>query len=502
MLKEKRALPGRLLEADRKVEEWRQGVLKGLMPEAHLAAYQLTHTVSIRAAALAAQYMATDPSRYEMAARTQLLGLQFALACLPADRPVEPIQQGEAEEALTSTEIATAAEVVDLMYDYSLARDAFVSYTWGAYQLAPSVEGETAIRFIDPPEWPGHRDRAQRHITQEVKAELARTFKPTSMDPNEGILEKTVSLPSNLPMGGLSGKQFVRGWTALVNRFGAAWLEARTPVLKRTELVEFTMKQAGLTAPEAERFLTLITFSANDSALTLFHCPVIPLTHSSVAIVPSALLLGNPSAIVPRLCIRRGPGIDSFSNLIEAHLLGSLQKQFESPLVDVRTRIGYKHAGEPGDIDFVAYERPTNRLVVGQVKAFIQPDSVEEVHRANESLAEALEQLERARRWLTSIPNDRLLHTLGIERENVPEQIELVAIGNGFAGSDFLAIPEGVTIVGADWLLLPRFRHSLPGAAARLFQERFQQIIDGSAPESTRVQLSLGDVQIEVPNNS
>jgi hypothetical protein len=501
VLKEKRALPGRLLEADQKVEEWRKGVLKGLMPEAHLAAYQLTQTVTLRAAALAAQYMSTDPSRYEMAARTQLLGLQFALAGLPTDRPVEPIQQGQVEQALTSKDIATAAKVVNLMYDYSLARDAFVSYMWGAYELAPSVEGETAIHFIDPPEWPGHRDRAQRHITQEVKAEFARTFKPTSIDPIEVTLEKTVSLPSDLPMGGLSAKQFVAGWNVLVNRFGEVWLDAKTPVLERTELLELTMQQAGLTAPEAERFLSLITFSADDSAVTLFHCPVISLTHSSLAIVPSALLLGNPSAIVPRLSIRRGLGIDGFSNVVEAHLLGSLQKQFESPLVDVRTRIEYNHAGEPGDIDFVAYEKPTNRLVVGQVKAFIQPDSVEEVHRANESLAEALDQLERARRWLASIPSNRLLHTLGIESENVPEQIELTAIGNGFTGSDFLAIPADVTIVGADWLLLPRFRHSLPGAAVRLFRERFQQIMDGSPLDGMRARLALGDVQIEVPNN-
>jgi hypothetical protein len=446
--------------------------------------------------------MLGEPSQYEMAMRSELLGLQFALSGLPEARPAEPLDPAQAGEALAPQSIDTALKVVNLMHEYSLGRDAFLSYIWRAYELAPSGEGETVLRFIDPPDWPGYRDRAERTISQEIKGEFARSFTPKSSDPIEVTLEKAVSLPGDLPMGGISARQFIAGWNVLLTTFGKAWLEAKTPILEREALLDLITQGTGLAAPQAGRFLDLLIYSGADSALTLFHCPVVPLTNSSVAVIPSALLLGNPSAIAPRLSIRRGPGIDSFSQDVEAHLLACLQHQFEAPNVFVRTRTQYQHAGDEGDIDLVAYEQSTNRLVVGELKGFIPPDSVEEVHRANESLEHALDQLERVRRWLASILQTRWLQELRIDTEAVPREVDFVVIGNGFVGSDYLAIPGDVTIVDAQWLLLPRFRHTFPGAAIRLFRERFEKIMVTPRPEASRVRLALGDVQIEVPDNS
>ncbi len=76
--------------------------------------------------------------------------------------------------------------------------------------------------------------------------------------------------------------------------------------------------------------------------------------------------------------------------------------------------------------------------------------------------------------------------------------VQFAVIGNGFAGSDYLAIPDGVVIVDAHFLLLPRFRCGSAIDAVDAFEERLTQEMRNprSPQEFTRV--VMGDVQFEL----
>jgi hypothetical protein len=258
------------------------------------------------------------------------------------------------------------------------------------------------------------------------------------------------------------------------------------------EIVAMAQRSAGFSSNKAERFSSLVTFDRNGSAaLTLFHSPLVPLTTSSVIVVPSGFAFGNPAACIPRLAVHRGQGLNEYSKEVEAYFLEKLRRHFHSGAVRMKTNVSYSETHDRGDLDFLLFEPTTNRLLIAMVKAFIIPDTVEEVVRANQALEEGIQQVERARRWLASLNSRAWADALGITLSSVAPKVQFVVIGHGFSGSDYLLIPDDVAVVDSRYLLLPRFAGSSIFEAIATYQRRL-------AEESAHASEGLGSNSVEL----
>jgi hypothetical protein len=200
--------------------------------------------------------------------------------------------------SLTSDQGKRAVEAIKGMYYDSVVRDAFSTYAWGGYEI--ENPRENLLRFVDAPGWRGGRDRADQIIAQEIKQAQARYLGPSLVVPAQWILERTVDVPPSLPLDGLTATQFVTAWMSLGATFAEDWWIGQFPVMERTAFVAMVERIAQLSHPEAERIVSLVTFDRNGpDFLTLFHCPLVPVTTSSLLAVPPGFIFGNPTACIP-----------------------------------------------------------------------------------------------------------------------------------------------------------------------------------------------------------
>jgi len=150
-------------------------------------------------------------------------------------------------------------------------------------------------------------------------------------------------------------------------------------------------------------------------------------------------------------------------------------------------------------VDVVAWERRTNDLLIAQVKAFITPDTVEDVIRANEKLEEGLGQIARARRWISEFEPRDFEEKLRMPFTRAPRRVQYAVIGNGFAGSDYLPIEPDVPVVDARFLLLPRFRGGSIIESIGTYGDRLATVMRDVGRLEEYRELSLGPIRVEIP---
>jgi hypothetical protein len=249
----------------------------------------------------------------------------------------------------------------------------------------------------------------------------------------------------------------------------------------------------------SEAFIRLISFDRGaKGALTLFHCPLIPVTGSSYVVMFPAMLMSRITTCINRLAVHRGVGYNSFSKEIEQYYLELIKQHYAREGVLVRTNIAYTCEGIDRDIDLVAYEVETKRLLAGMLKAFINPDTVEEVIRCNEQLAYGIEQARDAQKWLTSTPPDRRSELLGLPPGLPCETIQYAVLGNGFAGSDYLPLEASIPVADANYLLRPRLRGG--SIIDSIAEYNAQLSAMAPAPNSAKLtSLTLGDITFHFP---
>jgi len=270
-------------------------------------------------------------------------------------------------------------------------------------------------------------------------------------------------------------------------------------ILTVNQLVTIVRDRAGLAREIAEEFIELITFDrATAGALTLFHCPLVPVTGSSRIVIAPALILANLTTCINRLAVHRGPGLDAMSKRLEEYYLALIKQNYEVPSVVIRANVPYTHRGIPRDIDLVLHDNSTGHLHLGMLKGFVRPDTVEEVIRANEQLEYGIQQAQDVREWIGGIAPDQRAAALGLPRECACQTIDYAVFGNGFAGSDYLTLDPGIPVVDGTYILLSRFRgKSLFDAVSeytdQLAERTKSQDASGSEP------VKLGAVTFELP---
>ncbi len=499
MLKVKRQQPPVMLNAEKRIEQWRSALLEDIHTRLDVAIFLLVSSTCHRIGDAIGRLMPRYASELETLTRGQLFGLQFALSGLNGDLPHGRFIEALIADSLSPQEVRRAYKAIEHMYAYSLARDVFLTYAWGGYEIDNSTEN--ILRFADSPDWRGGRDRAEQIISQEIKEDQARSFGLPIVYPFELVLERSVDVPPSLPLADLTSAQFVSAWMGLASHFLQSWLSGHSPVMEKESIVAMVQSLANLSADEAERFVSLVAFERKgSSALTLFHCPLVPVTTTSVLAVSPGFIFGNPTACIPRLAVHRGPGLNAYAKAVEAHFLEKLRSHFHIDRVTINTNLPYSWQDDCGDIDFVLYEPTSNRLLVAMVKAFIIPDTVEEIVRANQALEEGIRQAERARRWLENLPFTSWANTLNIALCSTPPRVQFTVIGNGFAGSDYLPIPQDIAVVDGHYLLLSRFARKSIFDAVDAYQKRLAEESTQAVDDLSFNSVKLADITIEFPS--
>jgi hypothetical protein len=500
MLDRKRDFPPVLLEAIKKIEQWRAALVRKLHERPDVIIYLLTAKVYYTFfAQFAIDGFKANP-QLEHYVRNELFGLQFALSTLNEPLPQGIFQSELIDSILTSKDGQQAEKVINSMSSYSHVRDAWLTYSWGGYEIENPQEN--VIRFIDSPDWLGHRDQAQRILGQVAKVERAEyLITNTVISPPETKLTHFIDIPMSLPLGGLNANQFFEAWLASGFRYAQRCLYGQNPVIKKSTFIKLVQDITSLKLSEAERFVNLITFEANDSScLTLFHCPLVPVTTSSVAIVPQGFIFGNPNTCIPRLAVHRGQGLDHFANEISKYFLGRLTAHYNSNDVTICTNRHYTGSNTSGDIDLIVFENKTKRLLIAEVKGFVHPDSAEEVIRANEKLQEGIEQIVRIKKWLEGLGPSSWGTRLGLSSLPSKVDIEFAVIGNGFAGSDYLRIPSCISVVDAEYLLIPKFRQESIFDVLHEYQKRLTEEIIKADRDRRFASVKLAGITFELPS--
>jgi len=500
MLDKKRDFPPVLLEASEKIEQWRAALVRGLHERTDVVIYLLTGKVyyTFVTQLLIDGFQAN--LQLEQYIRNELFGLQFALSAINEPLPHGIFQPELIDNILTSEDDQKTEEVLISMSGYSRVRDAFLTYSWGGYEYENPQEN--VIRFIDSPDWPGHRDYAQLILGRIAKVEKAKhLIFDTVIAPLETKLAQIIDIPFSLPIGGLNAKQFFEAWLTLCSYCIQRCLNGQSFVIGKSALIEAVQNKTSLKPDEAKIFINLITFEVNDSpSLTLFHCPLVPLTTSSLAMVSSGFLFGNPNTCIQRLAVHRGKGYDNFANENSKYFLSKLKKHYNADDVVIRVNRHYTADGTGGDIDLIVFETKTNRLLIAEVKGFIHPDSTEEVIHANDKLQDGIEQIVKIKKWLERLdPTDWSTH-LGLSPSSYPTSVEFAVIGNGFAGSDYLCIPNGISVVDAEYLLIPKFKQKSIFDTLHEYQKCLSEEIIKADRDRQFFQVELAGITFELPS--
>ena len=492
-----RNLPPELITAELQADEWWAGQLRALPSDAATAIFLLCRMATRAIGDLGQRLMPKAPEEFHAQVRGYLFGLANALTGIRGPLPVGKLPATFVLSNFTSAnDEAVAAGVLRKGYDYSLARDAYITFKWGGYDVDSPAPG--LLRFRDVPGWNGRRDAAVRILSQQVDRESVPAVVPVRI-----ALHQTYAGPPDVTLGKLTASEFRQAWSVLFETSAAQTFTGDCEVMSKDDLVSLVRNRANLTADAAEGFIQLITFDRFDplsrGALSLFHCPLVPVTDSSLIVIAPGLMFSNLTTCVNRLAVHRGPGLNTISKKIEEYYLGLLKRQFETHDVHVRTTVPYTASGKRHDIDLVVYETQNGRVLLGMLKGFIYPDTVEEVIRANERLAEGIEQAREARAWFESQKLGSWESTLAIPSGLRCRSTHYVVMGNGFAGSEYLPFDLGIPVVDARYLLLERFCGRSIFEAINEYSDWLDKLMRGAAPSSKTGSVTLGNIAFEFP---
>jgi hypothetical protein len=425
--------------------------------------------------------------------RRCLFALQYALSLRGDVPPTTVFSEAQASEPLvTEHHRQCATDALHTMVPYSYVLDFVLSYQAGAYTFTPL--DRTTYRFTDAPGWEGRRDHACRILKTEIDEMMA--------EEKGGDPLLRFDIPPELPFGAITGRQYSQAWEALcgyMRQVGKA-----VDVLTVRALVSHIRRRSGLSRPEARCFVRLLTFDRTDRTRTLFHRPLVPLTTNTIAIVAPAILHSDQDGATYGLSADADPGgYSRFTAKRERGFLDDIQTVYQTPSVHVVCRRKYQMGTDEGDLDLVVYDSARGCLFVGMAKTFVPPDTVYDVRDCNTAIQHALDQVERARLWIQQFADNagRMFEELGLSVEGPYPTVVYGVLTVGFIGSDFLSIPDDVSVVDLRYLLLRRFRGSSMFDVITEYDGRVGQLSRSMAP-AREAEIDIGGYRFLVPSQN
>src|SRR5713101_1641157 len=293
-----RARTAAMIAAEKRIEEWRRELLRGLPPRIDIAIYLLVVTAAASIAHAANRLMPERVAELELLVRDRLQALQFSLQGLGGPLPEERFNEEAAVRSLDPNQITHALDILTKMSTYVTARDAYLTYKWGGYEVDGPAEH---LRFRDIEGWQGARDRAQHLMRNEIELELAKSFVPSRETLASTPPLESVDIPPDLFLEGISAEKLVSVVRMLKMGLFEAFMLGSTPLRTRADLAADVRRGADLTQAEADRVVDIFTLRRHEATLTLFHCPLVPVTASEVLVVAAGSMFCNAASCIPRL---------------------------------------------------------------------------------------------------------------------------------------------------------------------------------------------------------
>ncbi len=493
MLINKRPTHPVLKLAEGLIESWRHDLIVGLAVDPEVAAYVLVLTAcsKIQIEGKAA-IRAVTAAAIEHAVRSNLFALQFGLKGIEGLLPHRKFNEDCIAGSINPTLMQKASTVLEGMKRYALVRDIFLGYYYGAYDI--QTKDPRRLVFSDVPAWRGDIDFAETFLSSETKT--ART-PANEYPPTEDV---TSDFPPNLHIGHVSSDAFRTLWVVLARILADFVGTGGAPVLQQSELVARLRQATDLPSDVVEGFVDLITLRpTSPPQLTLFHCPVVPLTQFDVQIVTPAVFGANISTTVMRLAVYRGGGLSKVSKSLETFFLGRLEQQFSLGQTLVRLGRQYSTAQDRGDIDIVVYEPLSKVLTLAQAKTFIYPDSVPEVFDANEDIENAISQVGRTFTWFSTAHHNERKAVLDLPELSEDSKVSFAVLANGFVGSDFLTHSQDILFGDIRYLMRPEFKGASFHEALRSFSSRLSELKLSLKRMIGEETIQVGNVEVTCP---
>jgi hypothetical protein len=376
---------------------------------------------------------------------TKFRALKYGLELAPGSNLLAGVlDRRQASLHLTEAEHRTRQAFYWLV-NYVHARSACEMLRGHAYELAVPTDPHRLV-LVDNPDWPGDAEIASNILEAELS--LRRTS-GSELPPGRSAL---VDYLSGLDLGGISSDQFLDAWQALSRIVHGDNL---VPVVREKRDLKRSLRRAtDLQQSEIETFINLITFDPSEERLYLEDTPLVHLTRQSVVAVPRLVRGVLISKSVMRLAKWKARGIGA---RLDQLLVRRLSRYYSNELRTLSEGPRYSSSRGARDVDIVAYDQPTNTLVLGQLKAFVPPGSALERWSAINELKDAIHQIEENREWFDSlgIRERQVSLSLAIDEQT---RVLYTVLGNGYTGGDCIRTPQHVILCDVQYLLSPDVR--------------------------------------------
>jgi len=155
--------------AESQVESWWREQIRSLPDDTATAILVLCRAAFAR---ISQAWAGLDPqnlARFHGTARSCSFALQIGLQSLNGELPPGEFPRTFVFSALPLISSQSADAVLLKAAEYSLVRDAYLTFKWGGYNVdSPAAN---VLRFRDVPAWNGMRDDAGRRISEQIEAE-------------------------------------------------------------------------------------------------------------------------------------------------------------------------------------------------------------------------------------------------------------------------------------------------------------------------------------------
>lgn len=363
----KRPFPQEMISAEKQVESWWKDQINRLPADAASATLLLCQAAAKRLANAFRDLDKTDPTVFHHTARQVVFALQTVLQAVKGALP-----PGEFPTIYAPPFLGVGQNVADDVLvkavDYGYVRDVYLTFKWGGYNLeCPSTN---LLEFRDVPNWKGHRDDAVRQISARLEEEQALAAMHVLTGSGLPFLKSEYEGPQTLAVPQVNLTEFLQGWSAIKQEFLDDMLTGAPTIASLDQIAAMLKQRAGLNRATAEAFIRLISFDRTASAaLTIFHCPLIPVTGASYVVMILPMVLSRVTTCVNRLAIHRGVGFDAVSKQIEAYYLDLIKRHFETSDLKVVPTVPYTFEGVARDIDLIAYDSAAKASARGDAQS-------------------------------------------------------------------------------------------------------------------------------------
>jgi len=355
--------------------------------------------------------------------------------------------------------LKTVNGLIEEFKKYAWLRDCLLTYRTHGYEYAIQ---DSIVSFSNPDDFPGYRDAVNRELF-------------TVIDQNRVEKDDYFKVMETLRLGQLSGVDYFNIRMALINIVRSNI--GRPQIISLSEIVRQLTEETSLPEEIVRTYIECnMQNTKGDGSLTIQHRPFIELSKDYVFLSYPALLIGDPETILPRLYIKTDDNNEElFSENAEEFLINRILEHLDFGNLVTRKNVKVSDGEGEFEIDIICYYEELNTVIISEVKAFIKPDTVMEVWAANERISEGIGQIKRRKAWFETLGIEEIKKLMEVDSITVKPEPKFVLLTNSFCGSDYLEIPDDISIVNIEYILMQKYKGCGLETCIKEFEDQFEK---------------------------